>query len=29
MGEETKLFESLPALLPVGWEAAAKETKAL
>jgi hypothetical protein len=29
MGEKTKLFESLLALLPEGWEAAAKETKAL
>jgi hypothetical protein len=29
MGEETKVFESLPVLLPEGWEAAAKETKAL
>jgi hypothetical protein len=29
MGEETKLFESLPALLPEGWKAAAKETKVL
>jgi hypothetical protein len=28
MGEETKLFENLLALLPEGWEAAAKETKA-
>jgi hypothetical protein len=26
MGEEIKLFEGLPALLPEGWEAAAKET---
>jgi hypothetical protein len=29
MGEGTKLFESLPALLQEGWEAAAKETRAL
>jgi hypothetical protein len=29
MGEGIKLFESLPALLPEGWEAAAKETRAL
>jgi hypothetical protein len=29
MGEESKLFESLLALLPKGWEAAAKTTKAL
>jgi hypothetical protein len=28
MGEENKLFESLLALLPEGWEAAAKETGA-
>jgi hypothetical protein len=28
MEEETKLFEDLLALLPEGWEAAAKKTKA-
>jgi hypothetical protein len=29
MGEETKQFERLLALLPEGWEAAARETRAL